>query len=329
VDVAGCLPLTVFEAVDWARVDRIVPGAEPARLPPGAAPPVFNLVASLARAQGTAALPYAGPYPSESLFLGLLEAFRYVPEGDDPLGAFQRGDLRWAPAPYEPLFAGDDLYVQLRGRIEKVVWRGAAYYRPDWQGIVRHAPRRVRDAEDGVRCGLWALGRPLVDHLVLAPDGEVRRVLPAPLPDVPAEPAPAGVWPGVVAAVVAGSVAPLGPCIRAVAAGLVLEWGPLDRDLVRVEGARVRADVRLRRTLAAGVAAAPHPAARGGLALAAIAELASAVGDELRGRAQARLAGLPETEQRAALEAFDRPAAGPDEAGAIAAAAAALLREAA
>jgi hypothetical protein len=180
---AGCVPLTVFEAIDWARVDRIVPGAEPARLPPGAAPAVFNLIATLAAAQGAAALPYRGPYPSEALFLGLLEAFRYSPEVDDPLGAFQRGELAWVPAPHEPLFGDDDLYVQLRGRIEKVVWRGAAYLRPDWQGVVRHAPRRVRDAPDGVRCGLWALGRPLADHLLLSPEGELRRVLETSPPD--------------------------------------------------------------------------------------------------------------------------------------------------
>ena len=46
------------KAIDWMRVDRIVPGAEPARLPPEAAPPVLNLIATLAAAQGVAALRY-------------------------------------------------------------------------------------------------------------------------------------------------------------------------------------------------------------------------------------------------------------------------------
>ncbi len=321
----GCVPLTVFEAIDWTRVDRIVPGAEPARLPPGAAPPVFNLIATLAAAQGAAALHYTGPYPSEALFLGLLEAFRYAPEMDDPLGAFQRGELEWVPAPHEPLFVADDLYVQLRGRIEKAVWRGATYYRPDWQGIARHAPRRVRDAADGVRCGLWALGRPLADHLVLAPDGELRRILEAPPPDHAVAPAPAEVWSGVVAAVVAGSVAPLAPSIREVAAELRLEWGPLDRELVRIEGRGVRADTRLRGALAEALAATSDAAARAGLALAALAEIAAGVGDALRHRAQARLATRPEAEQRAALEALGRQASGPDEARAISAAVALLL----
>jgi hypothetical protein len=348
---AGLVPLTVFESIDWRRPDRIVPGAEPARLPPGAAPAVFNLIATLAAAQGVGALPYAGPYPSEALFLGLLEAFHYTPEMDDPLGAFQAGELRWVPAPHEPLFAADDLYVQLRGRIEKVVWRGLSYHRPDWGRIVRHAPRRVRDAGDGVRCGLWALGRPLVDHLDLAPDGELRRVLaPSPTPGspeprtspaappepdlfpAPGEPAPrvtrapSEVWAGVVAVVIAESLAPLARPIRDAAADLVLEWAPLERDLARVEQGRVRVDTRLHAALRDGLAAAPDARTRAGLALACLAEIAGCVGDALRARAQERLASGSEAEQRAALEALgERHAAGPDEARAITTALAALL----
>lgn len=328
-DFSACRPLTVFEAIDWTRVDRIVPGAEPARLPPGAAPAVFNLVATLAAAQGAGALRYAGPYPSEALFLGLLEAFRYVPETEDPLGAFQRGELAWAPAPHEPLFAADDLYVQLRGRIEKIVWRGSAYHRPDWQGVVRHAPRRVRDADDGVRCGLWALGQPLADHLVLAPDGELRAILAMPAAaGGPVLPAPPEVWPGVVAAVVARSAAPLAASIRAVAAGLGLRWSALGGALARVEGEHVSAEIRLREVLVAQLAAAPGTEARARTGLAVVAELAAAVGDELRGRAQALLAARPEPEQRAALQSLGQPAAGPEDARAIAVAAAALARDA-
>jgi hypothetical protein len=325
-DFTGAVPLTVFEAIDWTRVDRIVPGAEPARLPPGAAPAVFNVIATLAAAQAVPTIRYRGPYPSEALFLGLLEAFRYVPEVDDPLGAFQAGELAWAPAPHEPLFVADDLYVQLRGRIEKVVWRGLTYHRPDAQGIVRHAPRRVRDADDGVRCGLWALGRPLADHLVLAPDGDLLRVLEAPSPEDAVTRAPAGVWTGVVAAVVAGSVAPLAPSIREAAAELVLEWGPLDHELLRVEEGRVRVDTRLQHALADGLAAAPDAMARAGLALATLAEIAACVGDALRARAQARLAARLAAEHLAALEALGQPrAAGAEEARAITAGVAALL----
>jgi hypothetical protein len=324
-EFARCAPLTLFEAIDWARIDRIVPGAEPARLPPGAAPAVFNLIATLTAAQGVAALRYAGPYPSEALFLGLLEAFRYVPEVDDPLAAFQRGDLAWAPAPHEPLFVGDDLYVQRRGRIEKVVWRGATYHRPDVQGVARHAARRVRDAADGVRCGLWALGRPLADHLVLSPDGDLRRILAVPASDDGVLTAPGEVWAGVVAAVVAQSAPPLAASIREEAAGLALEWAPLDRELVRVEGSRVRVETRLHRALGEALATTTDGGRRASLGLAALLEVAAGVGDTLRARAQARLAARSEAEQRAALDRLAEPAAGAEEARAITAAVAALL----
>jgi hypothetical protein len=131
------------------------------------------------------------------------------------------------------------------------------------------------------------------------------------------------VWPGVVAVVVAGSAAPLAASIREVGAGLALEWGALDREMVRVGEGRVRADARLRRALAEGLAATSRPEARAGLALAALTEIAGGAGDALRSRAQARLAGRPEADQRAALAALGERAG--VEARAITAAVAALL----
>ncbi len=306
-DFTDCTELTVFEAIDWSHVDRIVPGAEPARLPPGAAPAVFNVIAALAAAQGVPAIPYRGPYASETLFLGLLESFRPTPDTDDPLAAFQAGDLLWIPAPHEPLFVAEDLYVQMRGRIEKVVWRGVTYHRPDLQAIARHAPRRVRDTPDGVRCGLWALGRPLVDHLVLSPDAEIVHVLDVTADDDEVVPAPAPVRDGVIATVVVSSLPPLGPSIREVAAGLALEWAPLDRDLARIDGDRVRVDTRLREALGDLIGATRDANVRAGLALAVIAEIAACIGDGLRGQAQALLASRPEAEQRAALAALEQP----------------------
>ena len=68
--------LTVFEALDWGRIDRIPTLAEPARLPPGGGTAVLNLIVALAVAQGAGPLPYRGPYPTEQLFLALLESFR-------------------------------------------------------------------------------------------------------------------------------------------------------------------------------------------------------------------------------------------------------------
>ncbi|MBI2203008.1 MAG: hypothetical protein HYU41_04020, partial [Candidatus Rokubacteria bacterium] len=187
------------------------------------------------------------------------------------------------------------------------VWRGVTYHRPDLQGIARHAPRRVRDTTDGVRCGLWALGRPLVDHLVLSPDAEVVHVLDVTAADDAVVPGPARVWDGVVAAVVAGSLPPLGPSIREIAARLPLEWASLDRDLARVDDGRVRVDARLRDALDDLVAATRDANVRAGLALAVIAEIAACIGDGLRGRAQALLASRPEAEQRAALATLEQP----------------------
>ena len=290
----GAVPLTVFEALDWTRVDHIPPGAEPARVPPGGGPAVLNLIAGLARAQGVARLPYRGAYPTEALFLGLLESFRYEPEDvPDPLAAFMAGELTWVPAPNEPLFAADGLYVQIRGRVEKVVFRGAAYYRPDWQSVVRHAPRRVRDTREGVVCSLWVLGRPLEDHLLLAADGTLLRVLDAVPVEDPARPFPPAVRAGVAAAVAAGSAPALAPSIRSAAGACALEWGAVARDLVAVAPDRIRVSAPIRRALAETLAAAPDRAGRAAVALAALAEIAALVGDAWRARAQAELARLP------------------------------------
>src|SRR5947207_914233 len=95
-------PLTRLAALDWARVVRIPPLAEPARLPAGAGTTIFNLLARLAAEQGVAVLRYDAPYPTEALFLALLESFRYVPEeAPHPMDAFARGELGWAPAPHD------------------------------------------------------------------------------------------------------------------------------------------------------------------------------------------------------------------------------------
>src|SRR5262249_59383873 len=136
------------------------------------------------------------PPPPELLFPALLEPFRSEPMSSDARGAFMQGDLAWAPAPAERVFPADELYVQARERIEKVVWRGGTYYRPDWQGVARHSPRRVVDAPDGVRCGLWALGQRLEDHLLLRPDGDLVTILAREPAATKSRPRPAAVWSG-------------------------------------------------------------------------------------------------------------------------------------
>src|SRR5437660_1628370 len=108
-------PLTRLAAVDWTRVDRIPPLAEPARLPAGAGTALFNLLARLAVEQGVSVLRYDAPYPTEALFLALLESFRYVPaDAGDPIAAFGRGELAWTPAPHDVAIERGGVRVQRR-----------------------------------------------------------------------------------------------------------------------------------------------------------------------------------------------------------------------
>ncbi len=321
------VPLTHFAALDWARLDRIPALAEPARLPPGGGTAVLNLIAQLAKDQGADRLAYDGPYPTEQLFLALLESFRYTPEAADALAAFMAGGLAWHPEPHVRIFAGA-AFVQARDRVEKVVVRGRAYYRPEWQGIRRVAARRVRDVGGEVRASLWALETPIEDHVILTPGGEVVALLdPVPDPDAAPVPLAPALVEGLVAAIVAASAPPLGPAIRETAAERPLVWGPTCGDLVTVDAAGVTLTPRLLRALAGRLAGTSAGTEAAGVGLAALVELAGLVGDILRPRAQARLAGAPADVQAAALRR-ERPATTAADARAIAAAVRAL-REAA
>ena len=151
---AAHAPLTLMEAVAHEAIDRIPVVLEPGRLPAGVGAAVLNLIATLAADAGRPRLAYRGPYPTEGLFLALLESFRYHTTEADPLAAFMAGGVDWSPAPHERACPAPGVTVHVRGRVEKVVWRERVYYRPDWQGIHRHAPRRVRDAGDAVLCSL-------------------------------------------------------------------------------------------------------------------------------------------------------------------------------
>jgi hypothetical protein len=295
-------PLTRFGALDWTRIDHIPPLAEPARLPPGGGTAVLNLVARLAADQGTPALRYRGPYPTEQLFLALLESFRWEAVGiGDPLAAFVAGDLDWAPAPHTRAFEPGGVYVQRRERIEKVVLDGRAFYRPDWQGIERRALRIVRDAGDTVRASLQALGVVLEDRLVLGADGTVLD-RPRAAQDPPdARPLAPALARGLVAVVVAASAPALGTAIRATTATAVFEWGPVAGDFVDVCDGRFRLSPRMLRALRTVLERAGSRVERVGVAFAALREAADLVGDELRRRAQARLADEDPAIQAAAL----------------------------
>ena len=341
--------LTAFAAVDWVAIDGIPPLAEPARLPPGGGTAVLNLIAALAADQQRGPLAYRGPYPTEQLFLALLESFTFEPAttrttglaraetsgllnvgggeaspptappvrgaredpydsmgGEHPLKLFMRGGLVWMPYPHERVFDPRGVYIQLRElqsrkRVEKVVWRGRAYYRADWQGVERHATHRVRDVGERVVCSLWALGCALEDHVVLSREGAVLEVrAPAAAAEAP-RPLPPATVAGLVAVVIAASAAPLAAAIRAVADNLVFEWAPLDGELAALAGARARVAPALLRALAARRAAAASRAEQVRLGFAALAEMAQALGDGLRARGQAHLAAAGAAAQAEAL----------------------------
>ena len=298
----GARVITRFGALDWSRIAHIPPLAEPARLPPGAGTAVLNLIARLAVEQGVSTLRYDAPYPTEQLFLALLESFRW--RGDDvgdPLVAFMTGALAWTPAPHTRAFESESVYVQHRDRIEKISIDGRAFYRPDWQGVGRRTARVVRDAASTVRASLQALGVVLEDHVVLAPDGAVLEV-PQPLPDPPAvRPLPAAVVSGVVATVVAASAPPLAATIRQVAGRLAFEWGPVAAGLVDITPACVRLSPKLIRALQTVLARANGRLERVGVAFAALGEAAELIGDALRRRAQDELERASAAEQAAAL----------------------------
>jgi hypothetical protein len=310
---------TVFCAVEYRAVDRIPVLAEPDRLPPGAGTAVLNLIAGLAADQRCAALAYDGPYPTEQLFLALLECFRYAPaDTPHPLAAFKGGGLDWIPAPHVRHFGPAGVYVQSRERVEKIVAHGVAYYRPRWQAVHRHAPRRLRDDGDVVRASLWALGEPVAEHVVLTPQGDVLEILEPAAPT----PAPARITPaivdGLVAMVTAQSAPALGPSIAHVARGLPVGWGVVARDLIAFDGG-ITMSLALRAVIARRLRQAADRRERVELAFAALAEMAMLAGDHLRRLAQRRLAALPAPD-----------AGAPDDPGAarrIAAGAAALLQE--
>lgn len=302
----GHEPLTTFEALDWRAIDRIPALAEPARLPPHGGTALLNLISALAADQGRARLAYGGPWPTEALFLALLESFRYGDDGGgDPLAAFMAGALAWSPAPHARVFSPEGPLVQLRGRVEKVVWRGRAYHRVDWQGIRRRGVRTVRDDADRVVCGLECLGTVCEEHLVLSPEGDVLEIRTPP-PDAPGVlPLDAAIAAGVVALVAATSAPALATALRDVATRYALAWGPVACDLAAPGPDGARLSHRLRALVEARLAAATTRADRLAVVLGALHAIADLVGDDLRARAQRRLAAATPEAQRAALETLE------------------------
>lgn len=290
-------PLTIFAALDYAQIDGIPPLAQPACLPSGGGTAVLNLIAGLAHDQGATRLRYRGPYATEQLFLALLESFHYDSRATDPFARFMAGELDWRPAPYERTFERDGVYVQLRHRVEKVVWRGRTYYRPDWQGIARQTPRRVYDTLEGVRCSLWALGTAVEDHVRLSRDGDLVATLGVRADSESPRPISPTIVRGIFAIVAAQSAPALGRTIRDSADQFSFEWGPVDRDLIAIAGNGARVSSALRRLVAGRLSAARTAADRLALTLAALTEMAGLAGDELRARAEQQILDAPTATQ--------------------------------
>ena len=298
--------ITVFEAVDWARLEHIPPLAEPARLPAHAGTAVLDLLAGFMKDQGLARVRYRGPYPSETLFTALLECFRHDPAEPAPLDRFLGGgNLDWLPAPHERHWVAEGVCAQMREDLDKVVANGVAYYRPDWQAVTRREPRVIRVVGERRICSLWALGRSLEDRLVLSPAGEV---LDAPTPRAdPRAPVPfKPLWTAALAALIAHESAPaLNASIAETVAALALEWGAVPGDLLRMNGARARVSRRLLDVGLEWIREAPPGPDRGGRAGVLALEVARLLGPEVRRRAQARLEALPPDAQRRAWEAAE------------------------
>jgi hypothetical protein len=315
--------LTVSAATDWDRPAEIPALAEPARLPPGAGTTILNLLAALAVEHGPAPLRYHGPYPTEQLFWALVESFRFAPAGEEPVAGFTRdaetlalsgerrqAPLDWTPAPAERLFHDEGIYVQLRDGIEKVWWEGRAYYRTEWQGLVRRDHRVVRrvaapDARPVHVARLEALGEALEDHLVLDADGDLiacparEHESPAGTRDVPAGP----LWRDALRALLPLDATPLlAPSLAAVSTDVTIAWGPVTRDLVEVRGTTIRLALSLAR--AHRTAAAPRgPGARRALAQQLVRTVLDLVGGPARALAAAWLAAEPPARQEAWLAA--------------------------
>ncbi|PYO54199.1 MAG: hypothetical protein DMD83_22780, partial [Candidatus Rokuibacteriota bacterium] len=262
----------------------------------------LDLVAGLMKDQGVSRARYRGPYPTEQLFTALLESFRYDPALADPLERFMDGGrLDWLPAPHERHHVAPGISVQLRQELDKVVLGGAAFYRLDWQGVIRREPRVVRREGERAICSLWALGRSIEDRLVLDRSGEVLEA-PAAEPDrAPAAPLPPVWGPALGELIVRESAPALAASIREVVDGLALEWGAVAGDLTRADGARIRVSRRLRDSAIAWLAETPPGAGRAERAVQFALEVARLLGPTVRLVAQMRLEARSEEEQRRAL----------------------------
>jgi hypothetical protein len=314
--------LTIAAAVAWNAIDRIPPVAEPARLPSGAGAALLNVLAALAWDQGRSALRYRGPYPTEQLFWGLTESFRFAPGPDtlarfltDAEATFARGapeevPVDWTPAPHERQIHSDGLVVQLRDGVERITWQGRSYHRTECQGLRRREHRVVRPVEAGggarrYVASLEALGTVVEDHLVLDERGEPLDRL-APASDPTLETPLAAPWREALGALLPLEATPLlTGAIEAVWPEIHLAWGPVPGDLVDARRRTLRLSPKLARVYRSAWAGAPAGARRA-LAQRLVREIVGLIGPAVRDAAVAWLEAVPSTRQEAELEAGAR-----------------------
>ena len=131
--------LARFAAIDWDAPEFLPPMDTPGALPPGAGTAILNEIALRTPAD---VLRYRGPYPTGALFDALSECFTVT---GDPSAAFERftadveqtavtGEMRevtvdWQPSPFQRVWHGRRVCVQLRNGVEKVYVDGTPFAR--------------------------------------------------------------------------------------------------------------------------------------------------------------------------------------------------------
>jgi len=233
----------------------------------------------------------ASPTGAPTHRAALRGAPRVVPlrprDATDPLAAFMAGELAWTPAPTSVSSWPTALRPASRARREGGVPRRRLL--PAGLAVGRASGPEARTRRPRGRALLaLGLGRPVEDHLLLASEGDLLRVLEPVVHECPARPMPPEVVGGVAAIVAAGSARPLAPVNRRRRARGCPRVGR-GRARPRHDRAdRIRVSEGFRAALAERLATA-HGRGRGPRSrFAAIVELGVLVGDALRARAQAR-----------------------------------------
>ena len=178
---------------------------EPARLPPGGGTAVLNFIAARAAAQGAGPSPIAAPIRPSSSFWRSSSRSVTSRQAADPLADFMAGGLTWtAGARRACCSSADDLYVQGRDRIEKVV---VARHHLLPAGVAgRRAPLAAPDRRRARRRAVRALGSLTAARgrvSCSAPTAISRRSSRSSRHAAASRPLPDRVWAGVAAVVAA------------------------------------------------------------------------------------------------------------------------------